>query len=646
MHHDGGNKQMKQIILGTAGHIDHGKTALVQVITGIDTDRLKEEKARGITIELGFAYLDLPSGRRIGIVDVPGHERFVKHMVAGAGGIDIVALIIAADEGVMPQTREHLDICTLLGVTRGLVVLTKIDLVDQELRELAKEDIKDFTKGTFLEGGSIIPVSAITGEGIEELITALEQLVDQVEERSADGLFRLPIDRIFTMRGFGTVVTGTLVSGQVKTGDVVEILPAEIQAKIRGLQVHNEKADRAVAGQRTAVNLQGVEKASVERGEVILHPNTVETSDLLDVEIIHLAHSPRPLRNGVMLRFHTGTTLQMAKVLLLGGDELKPGERGYAQIRLKGPVVALPNDRFVLRGSSLIQTIGGGIILDAHPQRHKRYKGDVITQLEKLKAGNPSFVLGFHIKKGGNKGLEKGKLAGYANIPPADLAKALNELLSKKDIIKFDREAERVIDGELYGLLKDELMKALQAYHLANPLKQGMPKEELKSKLPSEVDGKLFNTLLSDLVGSDAVAQEKDKVRLAGHHIALEGRQRELEEEIEGIMHRSGLSPPAVKELAEQLKATEKEVQEILALLTNGGSVVKLKGGVHFHKDPLDELKKRLIAFLKEQGKISTQDFKALTGVSRKYTIPLAEYFDATKVTVRVGDDRILRGNK
>jgi selenocysteine-specific elongation factor len=637
---------MKQIILGTAGHIDHGKTALVQALTGIDTDRLKEEKARGITIELGFAYLDLPSGRRIGIVDVPGHERFVKHMVAGAGGIDIVALIIAADEGVMPQTREHLDICTLLGVTRGLVVLTKIDLVDKELRELAGEDIKDFAKGTFLDGAPIIPVSAITGEGIEELTKALDQLVDKVEERTTDGLFRLPIDRVFTMRGFGTVATGTIVSGTVKTGEGVEILPTGIQAKVRGLQVHNEKADQAVAGQRTAVNLQGVEKASVERGTVILHPNTVEPTHLLDVEIIHLAHSPRPLRNGVMLRFHTGTSLHMAKVLLLGGDELKPGERGYAQIRLKDRVVALPHDRFVLRGSSLIQTIGGGIILDAHSQRHRRFKGDVITPLELLKAGSPSFALGFHIRKGGIRGLEVHKLAGYANIPPSALSKTLQELLTKKEVIKFDREAERVIDGEIYTQLKDEVMKALKTYHAANPLKEGMPKEELKSKLPPEVNGKLLNSLVADLMADEAVAQEKDKVRLSGHHIALEGKQQELEEQIVGIMRRSGLSPPSVKELAEQLKAGENEVQEILTLLANGGSVLKLKGGVHFHQDPLHELRERLVAYLKENGKITTQDFKALTGVSRKYTIPLAEYFDAIKVTVRVGDERMLRGDK
>ena len=410
--------------------------------------------------------------------------------------------------------------------------------------------------------------------------------------------------------------------------------------------MHGEKVEQAKAGQRTAVNLQGVEKSSVERGAVILHPNTVEPTNLLDGEIIHLPHSPRPLRNGVMLNFHTGTSHQMAKIFLLGVNELKPEERGYAQIRLQGPVVALPHDRFVLRGSSLIQTIGGGIILDAHPQRHKRFKGTAISQLEQLQGGDPSSILGFHIRKEGNRGLEVGKLAGYANISPTTLSATMDKLLSQKEVIKFDREAERVIDGKLYGLLKDEMGKALETYHIENPLKPGMPKEELKSKLPSEMDGKLFNTLLSDLMGSGAVAQEKDKIRLSEHHIALGGRQQQLEEQSVVIMRRSGLSPPSAKELSEQLKATEKEVQEILALLANGGSVVKLKGGVHFHQDPLHELRERLVAYLKEKGKITTQDFKALTGVSRKYTIPLAEYFDAIKVTVRVGDERILRGDK
>ena len=637
---------MKQIILGTAGHIDHGKTALVKALTGIDTDRLKEEKERGITIELGFAYLDLPARGRIGIVDVPGHERFVKHMVAGAGGIDIVALIIAADEGVMPQTREHLDICTLLGVTRGLVALTKVDLVDQELRELAIDDIQAFTKGTFLEEAPIIPVSAVTGEGLQDLIASLERLVEQVEERSSVGLLRLPIDRVFTMKGFGTVITGTLVSGRVATGEAVEILPAGILAKVRGIQVHNEKVEQAVAGQRAAVNLQGVEKSSVERGAVLLHPGTVEPTKLLDVEIIHLSHSPRPLRSGVMLRFHTGTSYQMAKIFLLGANELKPGEQGYAQIRLNDPVVALPNDRFVLRGSSLIQTVGGGQILDAHPERHKRFKGEFITQLEQVKGKDRSFILGFHIRKGGMRGVATATLAGRANIPPAALSATMKDLLSRKGVIKFDREAERVIDGELYSRLKDEMVGSLKKYHAENPLKQGIPKEELKSRLPAEVDAKLFTALLTDLVGGGDAVQEKDKVRLAGHHIALEGEQRALEGKIKDVMHRSGLTPPSPKELGEQLGAGAKEVQEILSLLVNAGTIVKLKEGVYFHQEPLHELRGQLIAFLRAQGKISTQDFKALTGVSRKYAIPLAEYFDAVKVTVRVGDDRVLRRNE
>ena len=637
---------MKQVILGTAGHIDHGKTALVKALTGINTDRLKEEKERGITIELGFAYLDLPHGGRIGIVDVPGHERFVKHMVAGAGGIDLVALIVAADEGVMPQTREHLDICTLLGVKRGLVVLTKIDLVDQELKELAIEDIKEFTKGTFLEGAPIIPVSALTGEGLGELIAALEKLVEQIEERPSDGILRLPIDRVFTIKGFGTVVTGTLVSGKLTTGEAVEILPKGLKAKVRGLQVHNEKVKMAVAGQRTAVNLQGVEKSLVERGQVLLQPGTVEPTDIIDVEIVYLPHSPRPLKNGVMLRFHTGTSHQMAKILLLGTNELKPGQSGYAQIRLEGPLVVLPNDRFVLRGSSIIQTIGGGIVLDAHPQRHKRFKGEVITQLEQLKKGDPSFVLSFHIKKGGYRGLEVRKLAGYANIPPSTLSATLTELSSKQGVVKFDREAERVIDGELYSRLRDEMVMTLKRYHAENPLKVGIPKEELKTKLPSEVDAKLFNSLLSDLTEREILVQEKDKVRLSEHQISLQGRQRELEGKIEDIIHRSGLTPPSVKELVEQIGASEDEVKEILSLLTAQGRLVKLKDGIYFHSDPLKELKEKVVAFLKERGKISTQEFKSLTGASRKYTIPLAEYFDAIKVTIRVGDERVLRGKK
>jgi len=637
---------IKQIILGTAGHIDHGKSALVEALTGIDPDRLKEEKERGITIELGFAYLDLPSGQRIGIVDVPGHEKFVKHMVAGAGAIDIVALIIAADEGVMPQTREHLDICTLLGVKRGLVVLTKIDLVDEDLKELAIDDIKDFIKGTFLDRARIVSVSAVTKEGIPELINALANLVDEVEERPSDGLLRLPIDRVFSMRGFGTVVTGTIVSGTIRAGDAVEALPKGITARVRGLQVHNTKVEQAVAGQRTAVNLQGVEKASLERGDVLLHPGTVPPAELLDVEIIYLPHASHPLKNGANLRFHTGTSHRMAKILLLGTNDLKPGERGYAQVRLDRAVVVLPNDHFVLRGSSFIQTIGGGTVLDAHPERHKRFKGDVITQIQHLKSGDPNFILKYHIRKAGNRGLALRQLSSFANLPPKTTTETVQNLLSRQQIVKFDGEAERLVDGELYERLKNDLMQALQQYHAENPLKPGVPKEELKSKLPADVDSKLFSTLLSHLTAQELVAQDRDKIRLASHQITLKGKERELEEKIEEIMRHGGLTPPTVKELVEQLDASEKEVRDMLGVLTNQNKLAKLKEGIYFHQDPLEDLKGRLISFLQEHGKVSTQQFKTLTGVSRKFAIPLAEYFDAIRVTIRVGEERILRGDK
>jgi len=637
---------MKQLILGTAGHIDHGKSALVKALTGIDPDRLKEEKERGITIELGFAYLDLPSGQRIGIVDVPGHEKFVKHMVAGAGGIDVVMLVIAADEGVMPQTQEHLDICHLLGVTHGLVALTKTDLVDQELRELAMEDVTDFVKGTFLEGAPIVPVSAVTREGLEDLIARITSLMDVVAERGPDGPFRLPVDRVFTIKGFGTVVTGTIVSGSVNVGDTIHILPKNVPAKVRGLQVHNERVEQAVAGQRAAVNLQGVERSSVVRGEVVLTPGTVESSRLLDVELLHLPHAAHALKNGTELRFHTGTSLHMGTLLLLGTNELKPGERGYAQVRLDEPVVALPGDRFVLRGSSRIQTIGGGTILDAHPPRHKRFKGDTIARLEHLKSGDLALILRHHIKNAGPRGIETAKLAMFAGLSRKVVSDTLAALLSRREVVRFDKDGDRVIDGDTYQTMLDTLLTALERYHADNPLKTGAPKEELKSKLPRAVDAKLFNVLLSDLVQEKHVVQEQDKVRLLTHEPALKGKHLELEGAIETTLRESGLTPPTVKELVAMVESGEREVKEILARLVGQNILVKLKDDIYMHRDPLDDLKERLVQFFRVHEKMTTQDFKTLTGASRKFTIPLAEYFDASKITIRVGDDRILRGDR
>ncbi len=386
---------MKQIILGTAGHIDHGKTSLIKAVTGTDTDRLKEEKERGITIELGFAALDLPSGQHLGIVDVPGHEKFVKNMVAGATGIDIVVMVIAADEGVMPQTREHMEICTLLGVQYGMVAVTKIDMVDEEWLELALEDIRDFVRGTFLEDAPMAPVSSLTAEGIPEFIEILDELAAKIPERPPSDLFRLPIDRVFTMKGFGTVITGTLISGRVQVGDTIMIYPSGITSKVRGIQVHNKSADDARAGMRTAINFQGLEKEAISRGEVLSKPSTLEASYMVDVSLHYLASNKKPIKNRTRVRFHTGTSEVLGNLILLDREELAPGEEAIIQLRLDSPVALVKDDRFVIRSYSPIYTIGGGVVLNPIPLKHKRLKPDTVEGTKKIRergTGSPHFV--------------------------------------------------------------------------------------------------------------------------------------------------------------------------------------------------------------------------------------------------------------
>ncbi|MGE5840291.1 MAG: selenocysteine-specific translation elongation factor [Deltaproteobacteria bacterium] len=383
---------MKQIILGTAGHIDHGKTSLVKAMTGIDTDRLKEEKERGITIELGFAHLELPSGQILGIVDVPGHEKFVKHMVAGATGVDLVALVIAADEGVMPQTREHLEICQLLKVKKGLVVLTKIDMVDQEWLDLVKEDVSNFLSETFLAGAPIAPVSSVTGQGIKELVAMLDSMVKEIPERETSGFFRLPVDRVFTMKGFGTVVTGTTISGLVRTGDEITVYPQGLVARIRGIQVHGREVEEVSAGLRTAINLQGVEKEQIERGNVVATKDSLRPTRMADVVLHHLKSSPRKLKNRAKVRFHTGTSEIISTVVLLDRDELNLGDTCFAEIRLEEPVAVLARDRYVLRSYSPVRAIAGGEILNAGPQKKKRFSEAALTELNVLNSGNLSEI--------------------------------------------------------------------------------------------------------------------------------------------------------------------------------------------------------------------------------------------------------------
>lgn len=634
---------MKHIILGTAGHVDHGKTSLVKALTGVDTDRLKEEKERGITIELGFASLPLTSGGTLGVVDVPGHEKFVKNMVAGATGIDLVLLVIAADEGVMPQTSEHLDICTLLGIRNGVIALTKIDLVDADWLSLVQDDIREFMKTTFLDGAPIIPVSAVSGKGVAELAAAIEELALRIGERGDSGLFRIPVDRVFTMKGFGSVVTGTLVSGQVSVGDTVEILPQRIYAKVRGIQVHNEAQESAEAGQRTAINLQGIERAALNRGDVVAHPGIFEPSERLDVHLEHLKGAGRALKNRALVRFHTGTNEIMARVILLDREDLKPGESVHAQLLLEAPVVAMGRDRFVIRSYSPIRTVGGGEILDPDAVKQKKTKDRFAAELEALRTGTEAERVAVILGRAGVEGLTSSRLAVRTGIPLTSLNRVLKEMAEKKALLRIDREETRIVSFPAYQQLKEELMREIGQYHERFPLKEGVPKEELRMTAGQEIESRLYNMALKELENEKKILADREHVRLASHRVDLKGSLGDLGGRIETIYRDAGLAAPSVKEVMDTLGGKKAEIVSVLGVLLNEGVLVKVTEDLYFHSGPLNKLKEDYTAALVTAGKATPATFKDLTGLSRKYIIPLMEYFDATKLTIRVGDHRTLR---
>ena len=634
---------MKQIILGTAGHIDHGKTSLIKALTGTDTDRLKEEKLRGITIELGFASFDLPSGQHIGVVDVPGHEKFVKNMVAGATGIDIVAMVIAADEGVMPQTREHMDICTLLGIRHGCVVLTKIDLVDEEWLELVKEDIKEFTQGTFLEDAPVLPVSAVTDQGMPEFIQALEKICTKIPARSSKGLFRLPVDRVFTMKGFGTVITGTLISGHIRVGETVAIYPSEITSKVRGIQVHNLSVDEATAGMRTAINFQGLEKAAIGRGDVVARPGTLKTSYMVDALMHYLPGNKKTLKNRTRVRLHTGTSEILGNLILLDREELIPGESTLIQLRLDTPVTIVKDDRFVIRSYSPVRTIGGGQVLNPIPRKHKRFEPEIVEGLTCITRGNIAEILSFQIDQAGYTGVSFADLEIMSNLPDKQLNNALQTLMAQKTAILTDKTKRIYLHRNTFEKLNSDILDRLARYHATNPLKKAMPKEELKSKLPSVLDAKLFSMILAQLVNADQIVQDEDTVRLSVHKVALQIDQEAIRKKILEIYQHAKLQPPYFSELVKTLGIDPAAARDVLQLLVEEGLIFKIKEDLYFHADAVKDLQKRLVDFLVESGEITTPQFKEMTGASRKYTIPLIEYFDSQKVTIRVGDNRQLR---
>ena len=636
---------MKQIILGTAGHIDHGKTSLIKAISGTDTDRLKEEKERGITIELGFASLDLPSGQHLGIVDVPGHEKFVKNMVAGATGIDIVMMVIAADEGVMPQTREHMEICTLLGVQHGLIAMTKTDMVEEDWLELALEDIREFSLGTFLEDAPILPVSSVNGDGIPELISTLDEIAGSIPQRPPSSLFRLPIDRVFTMKGFGTVITGTLVSGKIKVGENIMVYPTGITSKVRGIQVHNQSAESADAGMRTAINFQGLDRTAVNRGEVLSTPGALVASYMVDVSFHYLASNQKPLKNRTMVRFHTGTSEIMGYLILLDQEELPPGQTVVAQLRLDSSVAIVKDDRFVVRSYSPVRTIGGGQVLNPIPQKHKRLRQDVVEGLHHLADDDPEAVISQQIQQAGFSGVSFPHLKIMTNLTDKQLDTALQHMLSKRKIIQTDKENRIFLHQATFDTLIQKTAEFLKTYHTDNPLKAGMPKEELKSKLPQLSDAKIFNLVLGQMIKSNQIVQEENTVRLSDHSVSLGADQEDIRKKMLKLYRDGGLQPPYFRDVPKLLDIDPNQTKDVMLLLVEEGQIVKTKDDLYFHIDAIKELKNQLVDFLKANEEITTPQFKEMTGASRKFVIPLIEYFDASKVTLRVGDSRKLRGS-
>ena len=632
---------MKQIVLGTAGHIDHGKTSLIKALTGIDTDRLKEEKARGITIELGFAHLELPGGELLGIVDVPGHEKFVKNMVAGATGIELVALVIAADEGVMPQTREHLDICELLKIQHGLIVLTKIDMVDSDWLELVREDINEYMANTFLADAPIVEVSSVTGEGLKDLIQILDKLVQKIPERDLGHFFRLPIDRVFSMKGFGTVITGTTISGKIRTGDETTIYPLGINSKIRGLQVHNREMNEIRSGLRTAVNLQGIERAKIQRGNILASRDSLRTTYMVDVSLDLLSSAPRKLKNRAKVRFHSGTSEIISTVVLLDRDELDPGETCFAQIRLNEPTALLRDDRYVLRSYSPIRTIGGGRALNTLPRKKKRFSEAVLSEMNLLFSGDLNEIIEYFVSSGRFRGVEQKKLPFLTNTGKKKLDETLKGLKAQKKIILYDKERGVLIHRDFFKKARDEILDTLTRYHKKFPLKEGLAKEELRSRTAGAANAKLFNHLISQLVREGAVVQDKELVHLKDHQVTLAQDQEKIRRELEKIYTKSRLQPPYFQEIKEKFPGNTGA--EVLEVMVKEGGILKIKEDLYFHRKAIDELKSELIDFLDRNGEITTPQFKEMTGVSRKYTIPLIEYFDRTQVTVRVGDTRVLR---
>jgi len=631
---------LEQLIIGTAGHVDHGKTVLIKALTGVDTDRLQEEKERGISIDLGFAPFKLPSGRLAGVVDVPGHERFIHNMLAGAAGMDLVMLVVDASEGVMPQTREHLDILQILGVQKGIVVITKADLVEEEWRDLVQEEIREELSSTFLEEAPILTVSALKGQGLEELKAMIDEMTAVLEPRSSSGPLRLPVDRSFVIAGFGTVITGTLVQGSVKTGETVAIVPPGLEARVRNIQVHDADVKEALAGSRVALNLSGLEKSEVQRGSVISTPGYYRQTALIDVAVELLPRAPRKLKNLDPVHFFLGTARVVAKLLLLDSEELLPGETALVQCRLDRPLVAERGDPFVIRSYSPMTTIGGGKVLDPYPARHRRFRTEVIERLRELQqapsAGGDSAFIRRKLEE--LLAADIARLTKETRLDRSKIESILEELITRNQVKKLG--SSYLVTGIL-NECEDKMLAELEDYHRKHPLSPGLSRARLKGLLPAALSQKDYDALLDDLKERQKVSTNSDLVTIYGFKPEPLAGDKKLLDTLEEIYRSAKLQPPSLKDAAEKAGMPMARKDELFGFLQGKGAVVKVSEELYFHSDAYHEALNLLRSHFAENEQLTLAQFRDISGSSRKFVQALLEHFDQAKYTRRVEDYRV-----
>lgn len=630
---------MANFIIGTAGHIDHGKTTIIKRLTGIETDRWEEEKKRGITIDLGFAYFDLPNGQRAGIIDVPGHEKFIKNMLAGVSGIDLVLFVVSADEGIMPQTQEHLDILNLLELKNGIVLLNKADLVDEEWLEIITDEVKEKLQGTFLEEAPILPVSAITGQGFDQLNALIQEYAEKMTIDERSGAPRIPVDRVFTSTGFGTIITGTLLDGDLNTGDEVVLFPNEIPSKVKNIQVHGEKVESAHSGQRVAVNLANVKKEDIHRGDVIAYDNTIKSTHMIDGKLNLLANSTRELTNWTRLRLYHGSKEVLCRLVLLDREVLKPGEEAFVQFRLEEKTACRFGDRFVVRFYSPLETIGGGLILDPNAVKHKRFKDDILKDLEVKSQGDPSAVIEKALERLSSEFPTVSEIVKQSGTQEETVKTVLSDLIEANNTYVLN--GKHYVHRVFVEQIEEQAMRLLNDYHDKYPARSGLKKDELKSKLIKGITNKIFDDLLKLIIEGHNIKMLGNVVSLEHFTVTLSAKDQKIVDQIVKLYKSMGYKPPNMPDVFNQLRLSKKD-QEIINYLLESRILIRISDTIYLTAEDYDIAKDKLITFITDKGEIALSDYRDLLDTSRKIAVALLEHFDDLKVTKRVENARVL----